>query len=157
MRFCGYARCSITAEDTLGAMVYDKSRVDYGYSTFTDLDNNHTFGFVSAWQLNLLLNSKEFCLDATHSISNVKNLMLYTLVARHPLTGTGCPVGHPFTKSQEAAPITNFLHFIKDLGLDSPVKFTIDVCHAERVGIQRTVYPGCCSTVVHVSGWWSLQ
>ncbi|KAI8989536.1 hypothetical protein BDB01DRAFT_718301, partial [Pilobolus umbonatus] len=58
------------------------------------------FGFVSPWQKELLLAAENICLDATYKTTNIKNGVLHSIVVRHPLTGTGCPVAFFFTTHQ---------------------------------------------------------
>ena len=66
------------------------------YSTFkhSTFENDFTFGFSSPWQKQLLLNSIMVCLDATHCVSHIQRGIIHTIVARHPATGTGCPVAY---------------------------------------------------------------
>ncbi|KAI9476355.1 MAG: hypothetical protein EXX96DRAFT_576882, partial [Benjaminiella poitrasii] len=58
---------------------------------------NFTFGFLSPWQKKILLESDSWCLDATHNTLNIARGLLYSIVVRHPLSGTGCPVAFLFT------------------------------------------------------------
>ncbi|KAI8347197.1 hypothetical protein EDC96DRAFT_449026, partial [Choanephora cucurbitarum] len=76
-----------------------KDLEEKGYSTFVsnDYDNNFTFDVSSPWQKRLLLNCQMICLDATHRISHIQRAIMYTVVIRHPVTGTGCPVAYMFT------------------------------------------------------------
>ncbi|KAI7863294.1 uncharacterized protein EV154DRAFT_433242, partial [Mucor mucedo] len=69
------------------------------FETFEGRDfmDSFPFGFISPFQKNLLLQARSVCLDATHSTTSFSNGILYTIVTRHPLTGTGCPVAFFFT------------------------------------------------------------
>ncbi|OAD01011.1 hypothetical protein MUCCIDRAFT_84864 [Mucor lusitanicus CBS 277.49] len=67
--------------------------------------------------------------------------ILYTIVVRHPETGTGYPVAYMYTTSHAMDPIKTFLNFVKtDLGATSLEKITIDVSSAEHAAINE-VYP----------------
>ncbi|KAI9480262.1 MAG: hypothetical protein EXX96DRAFT_633530 [Benjaminiella poitrasii] len=61
---------------------------------------NFTFGFLSPLQKKILLESDSWCLDATHNTSNIARGLLYSIVVRNPLSGTGCPVDFLFTQNQ---------------------------------------------------------
>lgn len=65
-----------------------------GYSAYIGdgFNNSYTFGFMSPWQKNLLLNLPYFYLDVTHKTTNVDRCLLYTFVVRHSFTGTDCPL-----------------------------------------------------------------
>lgn len=114
-----------------------------GYDTHvgTDYQENFSFGFVSPWNKSNLLVSTSFCLDATHNTTNIKKGILYTIVVRNRVTGTGCPVAYFFTKDHSMLPLKHFLDFIKNtVGLQNPAKITIDVSNAELNAI-RAIYP----------------
>lgn len=115
-----------------------------GYDTFinNDFDVTFSFGFVSPWQKHLLLSSDSICLDATHSTTKIDKGILYTIVIRHPLTGTGCPVAFFFTKDHSMLPVRDFLYFLRfTVGFNTLKKITIDMSSAELNAIN-TVYPG---------------
>ncbi|CEP15854.1 hypothetical protein [Parasitella parasitica] len=76
--------------------------IDASFST------TFSFGFVSPWQARLLVVSTCICLDATHCVANVENGILYTIVVRHPLTGTGCPVANFYTNDHSMVPSGTF-------------------------------------------------
>ncbi|CAO3644781.1 unnamed protein product [Mucor hiemalis] len=129
-----------------------------GYSSFvhSTFEDDFTFGFSSPWQKNLLLNSKMVCLDATHCVSHIEKGILYTIVIRHPISGTGCPVAYMFTKDHSMAAVSVFLSFVKnDIGVPSLDEITIDVSATEHAAITA-IYPE--STVqwclFHVSRAW---
>lgn len=114
-----------------------------GHSTFvhTTYENDFTFVLSSPWQKQLLLNSTMICLGATHCVSHIQRGIMYTIVVRHPLTGTGCPVAYMFTEDHSMAPITVSLSFIKNkIGLLNIKKNTIDVSATEHAAISA-VYP----------------
>ncbi|ORE06079.1 hypothetical protein BCV72DRAFT_188486, partial [Rhizopus microsporus var. microsporus] len=71
------------------------------------------FGFVSPWQRQQLIRAESFCLDAAHCVPNIANIILYSIVARHSITGSGCPVTFFFTNDHSMIPIARFLRFIK--------------------------------------------
>ncbi|ORE06803.1 hypothetical protein BCV72DRAFT_206738, partial [Rhizopus microsporus var. microsporus] len=102
-------------------------------------NNSYTFGFMSPWQKNIL-NSPYFCLDATHKTINIDRCLLYTIIVRYSLTGTGCLVAFCFTKNHSARPITESLSFVKSQGHVDTQKITIDVSSVELSAIQA-VYP----------------
>ncbi|KAG1138593.1 hypothetical protein G6F37_010815 [Rhizopus arrhizus] len=117
--------------------------VESGYKTFvgTDFDDNFTFGLSSPWQQQLLLQATSICLDATHCVTNIVKAILYTIVIRHPLTGTGCPVAYMFTEDHSMYPIKEFPMFVRvAIGLQVIRKITIDVSATEYRAIQA-VYP----------------
>ena len=132
-----------------------------GYFTYIaqDLEQSYIFGFVSPWQRQQLVRAESFCLDATHCVSNIVNVILY----RHSITGSGSPVSFFFTSDHSMIPIARFLRFIKNLGPDQQLpclkKITIDVSAAEHaaitgvfgstVSIQRRLF--------HVSRVWMDQ
>ncbi|ORE16063.1 hypothetical protein BCV71DRAFT_184140 [Rhizopus microsporus] len=80
------------------------------YSTFkhSTFENDFTFGFSSPWQKQLLLNNIMVCLDATHCVSHIQRGIIHTIVARHPATGTGCPVAYMFTEDHSMAAVSVF-------------------------------------------------
>ncbi|CEP16772.1 hypothetical protein [Parasitella parasitica] len=129
-----------------------------GYSTFkhSTFNNDYTFGFSSPWQKQLLLNTTMICLDATHCVTNVERGLLYTIVLRHPVSGTGCPVAYMFTKDHSMAAVAVFLRFVKqDIGVASLEKITIDVSATEHAAITA-VYPEATIQwcLFHVSRAW---
>ncbi|GAA5817499.1 hypothetical protein MFLAVUS_011047 [Mucor flavus] len=119
-------------------------------------NTDFTFGFSSSWQQALLLQATSICLDATHCVTNIKNGILYTIVIRHPLTGTGCPVAFMFTENHSMYPIKEFLMFVRlSIGLQAIRKIIIDISATEYNAIQA-VYPnstiqGC---LFHVTKAW---
>lgn len=116
--------------------------VDNNYLTFTGVHfkTNFTFGFLSPWQKNILIQSPYWCLDATHKTSNIDKCLLYTVVVRHPMTGTGCPVAFCFTTDHSTAPLLEFLTFLKNNGCSNVQKITIDVSNVELNAINA-VFP----------------
>ncbi|KAI9483084.1 MAG: hypothetical protein EXX96DRAFT_556777, partial [Benjaminiella poitrasii] len=85
------------------------------FDTFVgdDFYSNFTFGFLSLWQKKILLESDSWCLDATHNTSNIARGLLYIIVVRHPLSGTGCPVALFFTQNQSSFPSSRFFSFLR--------------------------------------------
>ena len=79
-----------------------------------DFEQSYTFGFVSPWQRQQLVRADSFCLDATHCVPNMANVILY----RHSITGSGCPVAFSFTNDHSMISVARFLRFIKNLGYD---------------------------------------
>ncbi|CEP20073.1 hypothetical protein [Parasitella parasitica] len=66
---------------------------------------------------------------------------LCTIVLRHPVSGTGCPVAYMFTNDHSMAAVAVFLRFVKqDIGVASLEKITIDVSATEHAAITA-VYP----------------
>ncbi|GAA5803434.1 hypothetical protein HPULCUR_008916 [Helicostylum pulchrum] len=116
-----------------------------GYDTFLadNFDSTFSFGFVSPWQKALLIESESesVCLDVTHCTSNIDKGILYTIVTRHPWTGTGCPVAFFFTTDHSMLPVKHFLYFLRyTVHFSSLKKITIDISTAERNAIN-SVYP----------------
>jgi transposase-like protein len=101
---------------------------------------NFTFGFMSPWQKNLLAQSHFVCLDATYKTSNLRRYLLYTIVVRHPVTGTGCCVAYMFTTDNGASPVKRFMISLRANGVTNLQKITIDVSNVELDAIS-TVYP----------------
>ncbi|KAG2195017.1 hypothetical protein INT47_005617, partial [Mucor saturninus] len=61
-----------------------------------------------------LLQARSVCFDATHSTTSFfSNGILYTIVTRHSLTGTGCPVAFFFLIDQSMGSLVNFLGFLR--------------------------------------------
>jgi hypothetical protein len=112
------------------------------FSTFfcTSFENDFTFGFMSPWQKNLPTQSRFVCLDATHKTANLPRCLLYTIVVRHPITGTGCPVAYMFTTNNGASSVVILLMFLRANGVTNLQKITTDVSNVELDAI-RTVYP----------------
>ncbi|KAI9470476.1 MAG: hypothetical protein EXX96DRAFT_584429 [Benjaminiella poitrasii] len=130
-----------------------------GFKTFIDdssFYSQFTFGFLSPQQKQLLLEAKSWCLDATHNTTNIKNGLLYTIVIRHPITGTGYPVAFLFSVDGSSSPLIRFFTFLKLIvGVPAPLKITIDVSNVELDALS-SVYPKaqiqwCC---FHVSRAW---
>lgn len=114
------------------------------YDTYIAANFNTTFsfGFLSPWQKALLLVSESVCMDATHSTTNIDKGILYTIVIRHPKTGTGCPVAFFFSTDHSMVPIKDFLYFLRfQVGYRNLKKITIDMSAAEHNAISA-VYPG---------------
>lgn len=132
-----------------------------GYATFkhSTFNEDFTFGFSSPWQQHLLRNVAMICLDATHCISHIQKAILYTVVVRHPVTGTGCPVAYMYTKDHSMAAITVFLAFLKnEVGVTNLSKITIDVSAAEHAAINA-VFPEATVQwcLFHVSRAWMAK
>ncbi|CEP13527.1 hypothetical protein [Parasitella parasitica] len=130
-----------------------KNYCTFKHSTFV---NDFTFGFSSPWQKELLKNATAICLDATHCVSHIQRGILYTIVIRHAITGTGCPVAYMFTKDHSMASIAAFLSFVKhDIGAVSLEKITIDISATEHAAINA-VYPEATIQwcLFHVSRAW---
>lgn len=114
----------------------------YDTSINDNLVTTFAFGFVSPWQKRLILDSKNVCLDATHSTISIDKGILYPIVIRPPLTGTGCPVAFFFTKDHSMLPIRNFLFFLRyTVGFVGFEKIIIDESTAELNAINA-VFPG---------------
>ncbi|CEP07345.1 hypothetical protein [Parasitella parasitica] len=86
---------------------------EMGFYTYIDdsFPTTFSFGFVLPWQVRLLVVSTCICLDATQCVANVENGILYTIVVRHPLTGTGCPVAYFYTNDHSMVPTRRFFFF----------------------------------------------
>ncbi|ORE20781.1 hypothetical protein BCV71DRAFT_175111, partial [Rhizopus microsporus] len=88
---------------------------------------------------------------------------LYSIVVRHFITRSGCPVAFFFTNDHSMIPIACFLRFIKNLGPDQQLpclkKITIDISAAEHTAItgifSSTVSIQRC--LFHVSRVWMDQ
>ncbi|KAI8379935.1 hypothetical protein EDC96DRAFT_492358 [Choanephora cucurbitarum] len=81
------------------------------------------------------------CLDATHCISHIQRAIMYTVVVRHPITGTECPVAYMSTKDHSMDPVASFFLLLKDvIELITLTKITIDVSLTEHAAITR-IYP----------------
>lgn len=115
---------------------------DQQFSTFKDEDFLHTmsFGFCSPRQRQLLQSCDSICLDATHDVSNHTHGILYTIVVRHSVTGSGYPAAYLFTLDHSSRPLKNWLAHVKLLGLQ-PLKITIDCSNVEGNALID-VYPG---------------
>ncbi|KAI9468440.1 MAG: hypothetical protein EXX96DRAFT_590635, partial [Benjaminiella poitrasii] len=99
------------------------------FDTFVgdDFYSNFTFGFLFSLQKKILLESDSWCLDATHNTSNIARRLLYSIVVRYPLSGTGCPVAFLFTQNQSLFPLSRFFSFLRFIiRVSSPKKITID-------------------------------
>ena len=132
-----------------------------GFSVHIDPDFDETliFGFCSPWQKSLLSTCRTICLDATHHVSRHHLGILYSVVIKHPETGTGCPVGYLFTLDHSAAPLEKWVFFLRELGL-SPWKMTIDCSYVELNALQ-SVFPRIpiqwCTYHVGQAVWKALQ
>ncbi|CAO3631321.1 unnamed protein product [Mucor hiemalis] len=134
-----------------------------GYSSFlgADFQQNYTFGFVSPWQKQLLVSASSICLDAAHDITTIEKGILYTIVLRHPTTGTGCPVAHMYTTDDSMLPIAEFLLFLRDkIGLSSSTLKEISIDSSSTdYGAIKEIYPlaniqGC---LFHVARFWMAK
>jgi hypothetical protein len=67
--------------------------------------------FLSPQQKQLLLEAKSWCLNATHNTTNFDRGLLYTIVIRHFVTGTGYPVAFLFTADGSSTPLIRFFIF----------------------------------------------
>ncbi|CEG73275.1 hypothetical protein RMATCC62417_08686 [Rhizopus microsporus] len=125
-----------------------------GYYTYIaqDFEQSYTFGFASLWQRQQLIRADSFYLDATYCVSNIDNVILYSIVVRYSITGSGCPVAFFFTNDHSMIPIACFLRFIKNLGPDQQLpclkKITIDVSTAEYAAITG-VFGSAVSILAH--------
>ena len=106
-----------------------------------------------------LVQAELFCLDATHRVSNIANVILY----RHSITGSGSPVDFFCTSDHSMIPIACFLRFIKNLGPDQQLpclkKITIEVSAAEHAATTG-VFASAVSIqwcLLHVSRAWMDQ
>ncbi|KAI9485535.1 MAG: hypothetical protein EXX96DRAFT_545479 [Benjaminiella poitrasii] len=122
---------------------------DLGSKTFIDdssFYSQFTFSFLPPY----------WCLDATHNTTNIKNGLLYTIVIRYPITGTGYPVAFLFSANESSSPLIRFFTFLKLIvGVPASLKITIDVSNVELDALS-SVYPEaqiqwCC---FHVSRAW---
>ncbi|KAG2213121.1 hypothetical protein INT47_011270 [Mucor saturninus] len=78
---------------------------------------------------------KVVCLPALPIFSNGS---LYTIVTRHSLTGTGCPVTFFFLIDQSMGPLANFVGFLRNnVGILNIEKITLDVSSTELGAIQE--------------------
>ncbi|CEI90150.1 hypothetical protein RMCBS344292_04480 [Rhizopus microsporus] len=81
---------------------------------------------------------------------------MYTIVVRHPATGTGCPVAYMFTEGHSMAAVSVFLSFVKnDIGVTTLEKIMIDVSTTEHAVITA-VHPEAAVQwrLFHVSRAW---
>ncbi|KAG2208277.1 hypothetical protein INT47_006133 [Mucor saturninus] len=76
--------------------------------------------------------------------------ILYTIITRHHLTGTGCPVAFLFTIDQSMGTLANFLGLLRNtVGILNIYKITIDVSSRYRVGCDpRSIPFGKCTKVL---------
>lgn len=119
-------------------------------------DNNPLLfarGFQSPTQNRVMRQSVSFCLDATHSITSRSMEVLYTLLTRHPVTGTGYPVAFMVTNDQTVGPVNQWLVHLRDTCNLSATFITIDCCIAE-VNAIKAALP---ETGIHYCGFHVLK
>ncbi|ORE00929.1 hypothetical protein BCV72DRAFT_218239, partial [Rhizopus microsporus var. microsporus] len=128
-----------------------------------NLEQSYTFGFVSPWQRQQLIRAESFCLEATHCVSNIANVILYNIVVRYSITRSGCPVAFFFTNGHSMIPITRFLRFIKNLGPDQQLPCLREITTIVSA-VEHAVITGVFGSVVslqwclsHVSRAWIDQ
>jgi hypothetical protein len=96
-------------------------------------------------------------------VSNTANVILYSIVVRHSITGSGCLVAFFFTNDHSMILIAPFLRLIKNLGPDQQLpclkKITVDVSAAEYAVITG-IFGSAVSIqwcLFHVSRVWIDQ
>lgn len=116
-------------------------------------------GFISPFRQPRIKMSSTFCLDATYSITQRSDEILYTIVIRDGATDRGVPCGYMITNDHSLGPIVQWLQHLKDNNLIvDPKQFTIDRSTAETNAID-TIFPGCQIQYCpfHVSQAWYRQ
>lgn len=124
---------------------------------YNRLDNVFYYGFLSAWQMDILRVSKCFSLDSTFGISSRSNEVLYTLIVRHPDTGKGVPVAYLITNDQSVSPVLTWLQFLRDNCFMKPDQITVDCSIPESDAIRVTFGDNCKIQLClfHVAQCWS--
>ncbi len=101
-------------------------------------DEDICLSFSSQSQIQLLLKSSNFCMDATHGITINDKIILYSLVIRHPITGNGAPVSYMLTNNHSRLPISIWLSGLKDIGM-RPKRITVD-CSIPEINSINSVF-----------------
>lgn len=104
-----FYRKAVDEKESVGLWLEELKGKNYSTFKHSTFENDFTFGFSSPWQKQLLLNSTMVCLDAIHCVSHIQRGIMYTIAARHPATGTGCPVAYMFTEDHSMAAVSVFL------------------------------------------------
>ncbi|OAD68351.1 hypothetical protein PHYBLDRAFT_68897 [Phycomyces blakesleeanus NRRL 1555(-)] len=124
--------------------------------TYSNNESLYACEFTSPFQQSKIKAAATFCMDATYSITQRSDDILYTIVIRNEELDRGFPCAYMLTNDHSLGPIVQWLKHLKDNQLVvNPWQFTIDCSDAETNALM-TIFPGCqiqyC--LFHVSQAW---
>jgi hypothetical protein len=110
-------------------------------------------GFQSPDQISQIRCAISFCLDATHGISARSMDIMYTLLIKSRITGTGYPVAYMVTNDHSVGPIMQWLGFLRQQAVFRPSYITIDFSLPEVNAIKQN-FPG---KIIHYCAFHVIQ
>ncbi|OAD68362.1 hypothetical protein PHYBLDRAFT_150542 [Phycomyces blakesleeanus NRRL 1555(-)] len=124
--------------------------------TYSNDKSLYACGFTSPFQQSKIKAAATFCMNATYSITQRSDDILYTIVIRNEELDRGFPCAYMLTNDHSLGPIVQWLKHLKDNQLVvNPWQFTIDCSDAETNALMA-IFPGCqiqyC--LFHVSQAW---
>ncbi|OAD72396.1 hypothetical protein PHYBLDRAFT_169527 [Phycomyces blakesleeanus NRRL 1555(-)] len=127
--------------------------------TYLNDKSLYACGFTSPFQQSKIKAAATFCMDATYSITQRLDDILYTIVIRDQELDRGFPCAYMLTNDHSLGPIVQWLKHLKDNQLVvNPRQFTIN-CSDTETNALMTIFPGCqiqyC--LFHVSQTWYRQ
>ncbi|OAD74567.1 hypothetical protein PHYBLDRAFT_145004 [Phycomyces blakesleeanus NRRL 1555(-)] len=127
--------------------------------TYSNDESLYACGFTSPFQQSKIKAAATFCMDATYSITQRSNDILYTIVIHDEELDRGFPCAYMLINYHSLDSIVQWLKHLKDNQLVvNPRQFTIDCSDAETNSLVA-IFPGCqiqyC--LFHVSQAWYRQ
>ncbi|OAD80242.1 hypothetical protein PHYBLDRAFT_140246 [Phycomyces blakesleeanus NRRL 1555(-)] len=127
--------------------------------TYSNDESLYACRFTLPFQQIKIKAAAKFCMDATYSITQKSNDILYTIVIRDEELDRGFPCAYMLTNDHSLGPIIQWLKHLKVNQLVvNPQQFTTDCSDAETNALMA-IFPGCqiqyC--LFHVSQAWYRQ
>lgn len=106
--------------------------------SYTSNDSLYTYDFVLPMQIQRMPKVKNYCLNATYSISKRADDILYSIVTGYEQLGRDFPCGYMITNDHSIGPIVQWLAYLKENSvIVDPLQFTIDCSDAETNAIRN--------------------
>lgn len=108
-------------------------------------DGPFLVSWLSSWQLDLLKQAKEWCLDSTHktciSFNNPNDsCFLFTIIIKNPATNKGVPVCFFLTDAERQSVLVQWLRWLIDVAGPLPVEKIMIDCSQTEISAIREVF-----------------
>ncbi|OAD66354.1 hypothetical protein PHYBLDRAFT_175166 [Phycomyces blakesleeanus NRRL 1555(-)] len=109
--------------------------------TYSNDKSLYACGFISRFQQSKIKAAATFYMDATYSITQRSNDILYTIVIRDEELDRGFPCAYMLTNDHSLSPIVQWWKHLKDNKLvANPWQFTID-CSNAKTNALMAIFP----------------
>ena len=135
------------------------------YFKLNTLPGPFLVSWMSPWQVKLLKNAQEWCLDSTHKTctsfnNNNDDAYLFTIVVRSDITNKGVPVCFFITDAEKQTVLVEWLKWIITVVGDLSVKKIMIDCSATEISALKEVFQNNVSILLchwHIKRAWEKK